>query len=42
MALHSGIEMTTYYEEDPDDIEWKLAMPKLVLKTNFKVSFTNF
>ena len=33
---HSGVEMTNYYEEDPDDIEWKIAEPKLDLKTGIK------
>lgn len=36
MALHNSKEMTNYCEEDPDDSEWKLAMPKLVLKANLK------
>ena len=51
MAFHNGKEMTTYYEEDDDDIEWKLAMPKLSLKTDlkrqalrtfYKLHFANF
>ena len=36
MAGHSGVEMTNYYEEDPDDIEWKIAEPKLDLKADLK------
>ena len=37
MTLHNGKEMTNYCEEDDDDdIEWKLAMPKLSLKTDLK------
>jgi len=36
MAGHTSKEMTNYYEEDPDDIEWKLALPKLDLKADLK------
>ena len=36
MAGHTSKEMTNYYEEDPDDIEWKLALPKLGLKVDLK------
>lgn len=36
MAGHTSKEMTNYYEEDPDDIEWKLAVPKLDLKADLK------
>jgi hypothetical protein len=36
MAGHSSVEMTNYYEEDPDDIEWRKAVPKLSLKTDLK------
>ena len=36
MAGHSSVEMTNFYEEDPDDIEWRKAVPKLSLKTNLK------
>ena len=36
MAGHSSVEMTNYYEEDPDDIEWRKALPKLSLKTDLK------
>ena len=52
MTLHNGKEMTNYCEEDDDDdIEWKLAMPKLSLKTDlkrqalrtfYKLHFANF
>ena len=30
---HSSIEMTNFSEEDPDNIEWRKAVPKLSLKT---------
>lgn len=36
MAGHTSKEMTNFYEEDPDDIEWKLAVPKLDLKADLK------
>ena len=36
MAGHSGVEMTNYYEEDPDDIAWKIVEPKLGLKADLK------
>jgi len=36
MAGHSSVEMTNFYEEDPDDIEWRKAVPKLSLKTDLK------
>jgi len=36
MAGHSSVEMTNFYEEDPDDIEWKIAEPKLDLKADLK------
>ena len=36
MAGHSSAEMTNFYEEDPDDIGWKIAEPKLDLKTDLK------
>lgn len=36
MAGHTSKEMTNYYEEDPDDIECKLAVPKLDLKADLK------
>jgi|TARA_B110001469_G_scaffold28644_1_gene29223 hypothetical protein len=36
MALNTSKEMTNYCEEDPDDIKWKLAIPKLDLKANLK------
>ena len=36
MAGHSGVEMTNYYEEDPDNIEWKIAESKLDLKADLK------
>ena len=36
MAGHTNKKMTNFYEEDPDDIEWKLAVPKLDLKADLK------
>ena len=36
MACHSGVEMIKFYEEDPDDIQWKIAEPKLDLKADLK------
>ena len=36
MAGHTNKKMTNFYEEDPDDIEWKLAVPKLDLKVDLK------
>ena len=36
MAGHTSVEMTNFYKEDPDDIEWKLAVPKLDLKADLK------
>ena len=36
MAGHTSLEMINFYEEDPDDIEWKLAVPKLDLKADLK------
>jgi len=36
MAGHSNKKMTNFYEEDPDDILWRKAVPKLSLKTDLK------
>ena len=36
MSGHTNKKMTNFYEEDPDDIEWKLAVPKLDLKVDLK------
>ena len=37
MAAHTSKAMGNFYELDQDDIEWKVAVPKLSLKTIWSV-----